>query len=197
MYRCEVTNKQYKKFCQETGRELPIHFTQQPEFNADDQPVCKVSYMDAVDYCKWAGVRLPTEAEWEYAARGGSLRFEYPTLTGEIAPVLANYRDIEGFTNPGKTTPGGRYPANVFGLCDMAGNLWEWCGDWYSPDYYATITERNCKNPSGPKTGTDRVLRGGSWTDRDLGELRAARRHHLHPEQVPLLPIVGFRCVKD
>lgn len=195
IYRYEVTNKQYKKFCQETGRDLPINFTQ-PDFNADDQPVSKVSYLSAKAYCEWAGVQLPTEAEWEYAARGGSFGYDYPTATNRMSPELANYADPD-FTTPHKTTRGCTYPPNLFGLCDMAGNVWEWCLDWYAPDYYSTITEKNNKNPMGPKAGTDRVLRGGCWYDRDSKRLLATARDHEHPEQERLLPTVGFRCVKD
>jgi len=160
-----VTNAQYKQFVDETGRHVPYLDDRRMQFDNWDQemrvyppgrghyPVVLVSWHDAMAYCEWAGGRLPTEAEWEKAARGGLEGKLYP-WGDEIAPTLANYDNREG------TTPVGSYPANGYGLYDMAGNVWEWVADWYDAKYYARSSERN---PQGPENGTVRVLRGGAW----------------------------------
>ena len=160
-----VTNAQYERFVAETDHRVP--YLDDPRARLDtwdlekrtyppgraQHPVVLVSWHDAQAYCAWAGGRLPTEAEWEKAARGGLEEKRYP-WGDEIDPSLANYDNREG------TTPVGSYPANGYGLYDMAGNVWEWVADWYDAKYYR---ESPAQNPQGPEKGAVRVLRGGAW----------------------------------
>ena len=160
-----VTNEQYARFVAETGHRLPYlddRRVQQENWHPETHthplarakhPVVLVSWRDAQAYCEWAGGRLPTEAEWEWAARGGAEGKLYP-WGDDIDPVFANY------DNPNGTTPVCSYPANGYGLHDMAGNVWEWVADWYDPHYYARSPR---ENPLGPETGTTKILRGGAW----------------------------------
>lgn len=160
-----VTNAQYQRFVAETGHRVPYLDDPRVQLDNWDQekriygpgraqhPVVLVSWQDACAYCAWAGGRLPTEAEWEKAARGGLAGKLYP-WGDEIAPCLANYDNRTG------TTPVGTYPPNGYGLYDMAGNVWEWVADWYDAKYYRQSPARN---PQGPPQGSVRVLRGGAW----------------------------------
>ncbi len=160
-----VTNAQYARFVAETGYRIP-HLddprAQQDNWDREKRtyppgraqhPVVLVSWHDAQAYCTWAGGRLPTEAEWEKAARGGLEGKRYP-WGDEITPSLANYDNQTG------TTPVGIYPPNGYGLSDMAGNIWEWVADWYDAKYYSRSPR---ENPIGPEKGAVRVLRGGAW----------------------------------
>lgn len=153
----------------------------------DNFPVTNVTWDDAAAYCIWRGARLPTEAEWEFAARGreGLL---YP-WGNEPNAVLVNSNDhFSGLT------PVGQFPAaaSPFGLLDMAGNAWEWVADWYSPDYYAQSPERD---PIGPELGVLRLVRGGSFRIFDITGLDEARATHRRPlEPLSALDDVGFRC---
>lgn len=163
--RSPVTNEQYERFVRETGHRVPYLDDPRAESDNWDQeqrtyssgrthhPVVLVSWRDAEAYCEWAGGRLPTEAEWEKAARGGLTEKLYP-WGDEIDPSLANYDNRDG------TTPVGSYPPNGYGLYDMAGNVWEWVADWYDTTYYRRSPQQN---PQGPEKGTVRVLRGGAW----------------------------------
>ena len=160
-----VTNAQYRQFVLDTGHRAPYlddarvereNWDQErnlPPAGREDHPVVLVSWHDARAYCAWAGGRLPTEAEWESAARGGLADKPYPWGDG-INRELANYDNRAG------TTPVGSYPSNPYGLYDMAGNVWEWVADWYDPHYYAVSPT---EDPQGPATGTVKVLRGGAW----------------------------------
>lgn len=160
-----VTNTQYERFVRETGHRVPYLDDPRAEATNWDReartypaghaqhPVVLVSWHDAHTYCEWAGGRLPTEAEWEKAARGGLEGKPYP-WGDEIDPSLANYDNRNG------TTLVGSYLPNGYGLHDMAGNVWEWVGDWYNATYYPRSPQRN---PQGPEKGSVRVLRGGAW----------------------------------
>ncbi|UCE17068.1 MAG: formylglycine-generating enzyme family protein [Gemmatimonadota bacterium] len=155
----EVTNSQYLAFCEETGHRLP-EFWGMDAFHCGPgfakHPVVGVSWSDAEAYAEWAGKRLPTEAEWEYAARGGLVGKNYP-VGDDLDSTLAN------FTMKGKTkgsAPVGSYPPNGYGLYDMVGNVVEWVSDYYAGDYYSASPY---ENPTGPEKGKFRVIRGGGW----------------------------------
>ena len=180
----------------------------------ENHPVVHIAWEDAAAYAKWAGRRLPTEAEWEFAARGGKSGALYPwgnelKPSGEWAANIFqgsfphNNEAADGFKGP---APVKSFAPNGYGLYDVGGNVWEWCADWYTPDYYTTVAKSGmAKNPKGPDTSFDpdepgakkKVQRGGSYlcTDqyctrymvgtRGKSEWRSATNH------------AGFRCVKD
>jgi formylglycine-generating enzyme len=164
----------------------------------DDYPVVHVSWFDAQEYCRASGKRLPTEAEWEYAARAGLRDADYPWGREETpgGRYMANYwqhdreHPADGFL---ALAPVKSFPPNRFGLFDMSGNVWEWCGDWFADDYYP---QSQRENPTGPGEGRERVLRGGSWLcpeDFFVGYTVFARAART-PEETS--QNVGFRCVK-
>jgi formylglycine-generating enzyme required for sulfatase activity len=165
-----------------------------------DHPVVHVSHDDALAYCRWAGRRLPTEAEWEYAARGGLNGKRYAwgddlTPSGEhrcniwqgTFPATNNLDDGYLGTSPTET-----FPANGYGLYDMAGNVWEWCADWFLPKYYRNSPR---DNPRGPTIGKGRVMRGGSYLCHDsyCNRYRVAARTFNTPESSS--GNLGFRTV--
>jgi iron(II)-dependent oxidoreductase len=187
--KCEVTNAQYEKFMKATGHEAPA-FWNDDRFNKPEQPVVGVSWDDAVAYCRWAGKRLPTEAEWEKAARGGLVGKIYP-WGDRISHDNANYGGTGGRDRWGGTSPVGSFPPNGYGLYDMVDNVEEWCADWYDKNYYHRSPERN---PKGPNTGDRRVLRGDSCNSFP-NYLRCADRSSDEP--APTNHGIGFRCSQD
>jgi len=179
LYRNEVTNAQYGQFMQATGHAAPNHWAD-PLFNQPQHPVVAVTWYDARAYCQWAGARLPTEAEWEYAARCGQ-QFEYATSTGQANHDLANYftpwpddTGVEGEDQWKYTSPVGSFPPTPFGVYDMSGNVWEWCSSLLRPYPYSATDGR--EDPNDPPSSNHRVLRGGSWGSRGVGDLRCAYR---------------------
>ena len=179
----EVTNAQYGKFMNATGHSAPRYWNNSSD-NAPEQPVVGVSWHDAVAYAEWAGKRLPTEAEWEKAARGGLIGKRYPW--GDEAPDAGGvYRACYG------NDPVGSFAGNGYGLYDMAGSVYEWCADWYDGNYYSDSPN---DNPLGPGSGTYRVLRGGSWYIY-TNTLRVAYRPYGDPAYT--LSSYGFRCVSQ
>ncbi|MBL8218424.1 MAG: formylglycine-generating enzyme family protein [Bryobacterales bacterium] len=182
--RTEVTHRQYEEFVKATQRKPPYHWLEgkMPAESAD-HPIYSVDWEDASAYCAFRGKRLPTEAEWERAARGGKEGLSYPW--GDKADSkLARYNSQAG---PG---PVGKYPPNEFGLFDMAGSVSEWCADWFAREYYKTSP---AKNPKGPETGSYKVIRGGAWSD-SPARITVFFRNWVRPNQKT--PNLGFRCAK-
>jgi iron(II)-dependent oxidoreductase len=177
----EVTVQEYSTFLKETGYQLPAYW--QPELDRPDDPVVGITWQDALAYASWADKRLPTEAEWEYAARGGTADTIYP-WGNEPDRKRAN------FSSTG-IAPVKRFEPNGYGIHDMIGNVWEWCSDWYSDDYYK-VSPR--KNPQGPFTGIHKVLRGGTWYSNEE-QIRITNRYFSLPEIKSFH--IGFRCVKE
>lgn len=182
----EVTNQQYAGFVKAGKHRAPYNWPKgELPASAANLPVVDVSWDDAAAYARWTGKRLPSEAEWERACRGLVEGAKYPW--GERDPVKkdARYNVLEG---PAEVCGAAR---NYFGLCDMVGNVWEWCADWYDKDYYEKAPERN---PAGPQTGMYRVLRGGSWADVPKYLTCAYRSWARAGERSPN---IGFRCAKN
>jgi formylglycine-generating enzyme required for sulfatase activity len=187
----EVTVGQYKKFIKATGHSAPNWSNVSRYSPTDNHPIVDVSWDDAQAYCKWAGKRLPTEAEWEKAARGGLVGKKYP-WGDELSHDYANYDGTGGRDKWNTTSPVGSFAPNGYGLYDMAGNVWEWCSDWYAGNYYADSPTRN---PQGPTSGQYRVCRGGSWLIYPY-DIRAANRGRYGPSDS--YDYLGFRgCVSS
>jgi formylglycine-generating enzyme required for sulfatase activity len=177
----EVTVGAYKRFVEAAKAKMP---PVAPKLNRgwkyDNFPIVDVIWVEANQYCAWVGGRLPTEAEWEYAARGGSPQARYGDL-GAIAWYKDNAED--------QTHAVAAKLANAYGLYDTLGNVWEWVNDWYDPNYYQSGATQD---PSGPPAGQEKVLRGGSWIV-DPKLLRVSDRYSYGPDARS--NFFGFRCV--
>jgi serine/threonine-protein kinase len=191
-----VTAAAFKRYARATGKAMPTP----PDFNAgwnnQDMPIVNVSWDDSTAFCGWAGGRLPTEAEWEYAARAGSTASRY----GPIDDV-AWHKSNSG----GGSHEVAQKRANVFGLYDMLGNVWEWVNDWYGEDFYQFLMKQSptmpplppgssVLDPQGPESGQSRVVRGGSWWELPT-DIRVSRRFRTVPDNI--IYDFGLRCVRE
>jgi iron(II)-dependent oxidoreductase len=185
----EVTNAQYKKFMDATGHKAPLSWNSEGPFYQPSQPVVGVNWYDAAAYAKWAGKRLPTETEWEKAARGTDGR-KYPWGNEWDSSKCNSNVNGDGYKY---IAPVGSFPAGAspYGVMDMAGNVFEWCADWYDGDYYSRTPQ---KNPKRSDSGDWRVMRGGAWYY-DANVLRCALRGNREPTFAILH--IGFRCAQD
>lgn len=199
----EVTNEKYLEFVKQTGHRPALDASCEtpncqkgnlwrgnsfPE-RIRDQPVTQVNWYDADAYCKWRGKRLPTEAEWEKAARGpGGNKYPWGNSSPKgRATYSRKWRGVYTMTDVGSYSTG----VSVYGVFDMAGNAWEWVSDWYGRKHYSYIAK---ENPQGPAEGELKVVRGGSWVNYP-DTLRSAGRRWSRPEV--LFNDTGFRCAKD
>jgi formylglycine-generating enzyme required for sulfatase activity len=195
----EVTNAQYRTCVEAEACGAPSDTTYYDKADYAQHPVVYVSWNDADAYCQWAGKRLPTEAEWEKAARETDGR-KYPwgnTFDGGRLNFCdlnceSDHKDTEADDGYARTAPMGSYPAGAspYGALDMAGNVWEWVADWYDSDYYSQSPGRN---PPGPDSGTLRVLRGDLWGSAP-NAVRCANRHGGTPDF--RYHSRGFRCAR-
>jgi len=185
----EVSNKQYGAFLNSGDESEPL-FWDEKGYNAPDQPVVGLIWESAAAYCQWAALRLPTEAEWEYAAAAGAKQLEYGTATGAISHDLANYLGVEGKDRWDGPAPVGSFPPNPFGLHDMAGNAWEFTSSIYKS--YPYVPDGSRENVS--KEREMMVMRGGSWQF-TAPYCRVARRRRFASHLT--FDSVAFRVAKD
>ena len=158
-----------------------------------NHPINGVTWKGASDFCRWIGGRLPTEAEWEYVARGAGTDRRFPW--GDDPPrcpfaVMTNGCG-DGSTTAGETRKG----TELYVIRNLAGNVWEWTADWYDPGYYASSPRENPRGPAAQLPGLGKVQRGGGWSNSDPDDLRSALRAQMEPDAQ--LSDVGFRCVRD
>jgi sulfatase modifying factor 1 len=193
MDKYEVTSEKYARFAETTNRRKPFHWISgKIPSGMEKFPVYNVTWDDAFAYCRSVAKRLPTEAEWERAARGGVEKTMYPWGNELEQQDSAASAKRARYAYPDGAVPVGSYPPNGFGLYDMIGNVWEWVNDWYDQYYYSITPD---KNPPGPEGGLYRVIRGGGWSDYDERILALYYRNFTNSN----LPsnTVGFRCAKS
>jgi formylglycine-generating enzyme required for sulfatase activity len=183
----EVTNADYKKYMEGTGSKSAPRYWDDSNFNQPNQPVVGVAWKEAQAFCHWNNKRLPTEAEWEKAARG-KRPIKYPWGDEEPDKTRLNFnRHID------KTTPVGTYPTGKsdFGVFDLSGNVAEWVGDWHFPEYYLFSPK---ENPPGPEKGHYKIIRGGNWKN-NAEDVRLTYRNATVPNARS--KTVGFRCAAN
>jgi sulfatase modifying factor 1 len=183
IYTGEVTAGQYRQFCAETRRRMP----RAPAGGwRDDWPMVNVAWHDADAYARWAGGALPTEAQWEKAARG---------TDGRAFPWGDQWEETRCRARENEPAPPGACPpgASPYGAQDMAGNVWEWCRDWYDPAYYASAPACNPAGPLKRQAGYGHALRGGSFLFRQVDDYRCWHRNYASERFFSTQ--VGFRCV--
>ena len=194
----EVTHGRYAEFVKATGHRIPVNpkyptrtlWNEHLSESLAERPVINVDWQDADAYCRWAGKRLPTEAEWEKAARGTDDR-RFPW--GNVEPTHKHLNFNQQWQGEKTLMPVGSYEAgkSPFGAYDMAGNVWEWVADWYDPLYYEKSPSAN---PKGPDTGTYKVLRSSGWSV-ETPLVRLFTRVKSDPTNRN--DSTGFRCAKD
>ena len=178
--RTEVSVAAYRKFTVAKQRPMPPPPPSSPGWSDATQSLVNATWQEAQDYCGWAGGRLPTEAQWEYASRAGDTA---------ASPVDLDAQAWYAANSGGILHPAGKKAPNAWGLHDMQGNAWEWCADWFDPKYFR---ESPRDAPEGPARGSGRVMRGGAWNS-DARYLRYSERTASDPSQAN--SVVGFRCV--
>lgn len=192
----EVTTARYATFFKETKRNPPQLWSEAVLKQHGNKPVVGVTWDDAQAYCQWAGKRLPTEAEWEKAARGTDQRW-YPWGNDPPNKRLANFDNCCDFQDYAVLSDVGSFEGgqSPYGAYDMAGNVWEWMGDWYDRTLYPQRAKGKTpvRNPRGPEKGEIRVLRGGSW-DYEAGSMRTSYRNGVNPTF--RVNYIGFRCAQ-
>jgi iron(II)-dependent oxidoreductase len=200
----EVTNEQYAPFAAAKGIKKPWHWPHGEIPKGEEKfPVYNVDWNEAKAFCESQGKRLPTEAEWEKAARGGLDRKKYtwgdtetgaPETPGETGGRRGRGAQAKPPANAASKGPVAvaSFPPNGYGLFDMAGNVWEWVNDWHQTNYYSISP---LKNPQGPATGEYKVFRGGGWIDTDERNQMPSFRNYTDPLQKS--PTIGFRCARS
>ena len=189
--RYEVTNSQYAKFVEESGYRPVGPWYLYSSLERNTHPVVAITWNDAASYAIWYGKRLPSEAEWEKAARAGKISEPYPWSKNELRNNGCCYENEKKGDGIPPTYPVGSFKPNGYGIYDMHGNVYEWCADWYEASYYSTSPE---KNPLGAPTGLQKVIRGGSWASTNW-LIRAAHRGRINPKL--WATDIGFRCAQD
>ena len=202
----EVTNADYARFVQAKGARPPWHWPEGQTPKGEEKfPVANVNWYEATDYCKWSGKRLPTEAEWEKAARGGLDRAHYTwgddaidqnNETALLSPQVA-LRDspiaVPATLGRPRPNPVASFAPNGYGLYDMTGNVMEWTNDWYDNNYYPFMSKQN---PHGPEAGRYKSVRGAGYADQGGHGMEKLASYRNFSDPDTRMTTIGFRCAK-